>query len=275
MSHDTSSLLLRLVGLAAAAAIAVGLQASERASGGADLYGYALADSQLGPVCSYDYVDLGEDAQVLPLVPGHPAAASDDHAAVLPLAEPFEFYQLPNSALVVSSNGYLAAADSLAREDGADFSNDCRLPGKADNAAAVQDRVYVYHDDLRAQAGGHVRHAYFPTCPRAGTDGAAEPCTVVEWNRFERATALRSSQPLRAQAVLYHRSHAIALQYASVDDSHAAQATIGLQGLDGRTARVAACDVADAVKPRQAVCFFDPRHRPAGARRLVASAPHP
>ena len=275
MNHDKTSLLVRLIGLAVAAAIAVGLQASERASGGADLYGYSLVESPMGPTCGYDYVDLGEDAEVLALRPGHPAAASDDFAAVLPLAEPFEFYQLPNEALVVSSNGYLAAAGSLAREDGADFSNDCRLPARADNAAAVQDRVYVYHDDLRAQAGGHVRHAYFPACPRVGASGEAEPCTVVEWNRFERATALESSQPLRAQAVLYHASHGIAMQYASVDDSRAAQATIGLQGLDGRTARQAGCDLPDRVKPRQAVCFFDPRHRPAGARRAVARAGQP
>lgn len=273
MTHDKTSLLLRLFGLALAAAIAVGLQARERASGGADLYGYALADSELGPTCPYDYIDLGEDAEVLALQPGHPAAASDDLAAVLPLAAPFEFYQLPNEALVVSANGYLAAAGSLAEEDGADFSNDCSLPARADNAAAVQDRVYVYHDDLRPQSGGNIRHAYFPSCPRLGADGLAEACTVVEWNRFERATALRSSQPLRAQAVLYHGSHEIALQYASLDDSRAAQATIGLQGLAGRTARQAGCDLPDQVKPRQAKCFFDPRHRPGGARRALAAAP--
>lgn len=275
MSHDKASLLLKLFGLAFAAAIAVGLQASERAGGGADLFGYTLVESGTGPVCGYDYVDLGENAEVLALVPGHPAAASDDLAAVLPLAEPFEFYQWPNAALVVSSNGYLAAAGSLAQEDGADYSNDCSLPARADNPAAVQDRAYVYHDDLRAQEGGNIRHAYFTACPRASATGDAEPCTVVEWNRFERATALRSSQPLRAQAVLYHRSHAIVFQYASVDDSRAAQATIGLQGLDGRTARLAGCDLPDRVKPRQAMCFFDPRHRPAGARRTFASAAHP
>ena len=275
MNHDKTSLMLRLFGLALAAAIAVGLQAGERASGGADLYGYALVDSDLGPTCRYDYVDLGEGADVLALAPGHPAAASDDLAAVLPLAEPFEFYQLPNQALVVSANGYLAAAASLEAEDGSDFSNDCSLPARADNATAVQDRVYVYHDDLRPQPGGSIRHAYFPTCPRPSADGVAEACTVVEWNRFERATALQSSQPLRAQAVLYHASHGIAMQYASVDDSRAAQATIGLQGLDGRTARQAGCDLPDRVKPRQAVCFFDPRHRPAGARRAVARAGQP
>ncbi len=275
MSYDKTSIMLKLGGLALAAAIAVGLQAGERASGGSDLYGYALVDSELGPTCRYDYVDLGEDANVLALEAGHPAAASDDLAAVLKLDEPFEFYQLSNQALVVSGNGYLAAADTLDDEDGSDFSNDCSLPARADNPAAVQDRVYVYHDDLRPQAGGNIRHAYFPTCPRASADGVTEACTVVEWNRFERATALQSSQPLRAQAVLYHDSHAIAMQYASVDDSRAAQATIGLQGLDGRTARQAGCDLPDRVKARQAVCFFDPRHRPAGTRRTTARPTQP
>ncbi|GAB2494705.1 hypothetical protein [Arenimonas alkanexedens] len=273
MNHDKSSLILKLVGLALAAAIAVGLQARERANGGADLYGYTLAGSEVGTDCTYDYVDLGEGAAVLSLQAGHPGAASDDLAAVLHLAAPFEFYQLPNSALVVSANGYLAAADSLAREDGADFSNDCSLPARADNAAAVQNRIYVYHDDLRAQAGGSIRHAYFPTCPRASAVDVAEDCTVIEWNRFERAAPLRSSQPLRAQAVLYHQSHAIALQFASVDDSRGAQATIGLQGLDGRTARQAGCDKLDQIKSRQAMCFFDPRQRRTGASLTGASFP--
>lgn len=275
MSQDKASVLLKLVGLALAVVLAVGLQASERASGAIDLYGYALVESKLGPTCGYDYVDLGEDADVLALEAGHPAAASDDLAAVLPLFEPFEYYQLPNDALVVSANGYLAAAGSLAQEDGADFSNDCGLPARADNAAAMQDRIYVYHDDLRAQDGGSVRHAYFPVCPRDSGAGRDEACTVVEWNRFERATALRSSQPLLAQALLYHGSHAIVMQYASVDDSRAAQATIGLQGLDGRSARQVGCDQMDRVKPRQAICFFDPRHRPAGARRSTAGSQAP
>ena len=62
---------------------------------------------------------------------------------------------------------------------------------------------------------------------------------MVEWSGFERAGPLHSSQPLHAQAVLYHGSHEIALQYASVDDSRGGQATIGLQGFNGRAAREA------------------------------------
>jgi hypothetical protein len=62
--------------------------------------------------------------------------------------------------------------------------------------------------------------------------------------------------------VLYHASHEIALQYASVDDSKGAQATVGLQGFDGRAGRQAACNRGGQVQPGRAVCFYDPRQRP-------------
>lgn len=263
-AHNPTSLILKLLGLALAAAVAVGLQARESAGSRADLYGYTVADSvgDDGARCGFDYVALPDAGSVLPLSAGHAKAADDDQAALLRLAQPFELYQQPGDALVVSGNGYLAAADSLQREDGSDFSNDCGLPARADNPSASQNRIYVYHDDLRPQVDGNVRQAYFPACPRGAASGRREACTVVEWRGFERAGPLHSSQPLRAQAVLYHGSHEIALQYASVDDSQAAQATIGLQGFDGRAAREAGCNKPRRVAAHQAICFFDPRSRP-------------
>ncbi len=258
-------ILFTLAGLILATAVAVGLQARERATVSANLYGYTVAESPAGGTCGFDYIDLGDAGRPLALVPGHGRADADDRAAVLALQQPFEFYQLPVSSLVVSGNGYLASADSLAVEDGSDFSNDCGLPSRADNPAASQNRIYVYHDDLRPRAGGQVRQAFFGNCPRPGADGAGQACTVVEWDGFERSSPVPSTQPLRAQAVLYHRSHEIALQYASLDDSHAGQATIGLQGFDGRTAREASCNSSRHRTSRQSVCFFDPRERPTQA----------
>lgn len=255
------ALLLKLLGLMLAAAVAVGLQARERATTSANLYGYTLAQSPFTATCGFDYIELGDAGRPIPLVRGHAKADADDRAALLTLQEPFEFYQLPTRSLVVSGNGYLAAADSLAVEDGSDFSNDCGLPSHADNPAAAQNRIYVYHDDLRARAGGQVRQAFFATCPRPAAAGD-EACTVVEWDGFERAGPVPSTQPLRAQAVLYHRSHEIALQYSSLDDSRAAHATVGVQGFDGRTAREASCNSSRRVASRQAVCFFDPRQTP-------------
>ncbi len=260
--RNPKALLLKLTGLVLATAVALGLQAREKATLSQDLYGYQVADSNTPALCGFDYIELGRQGLPVTLVPGHAKAAADDGAAVLALGQPFEFYQLPSRRLVVSGNGYLATADSLAVEDGSDFSNDCELPALADNPSASQNRIYVYHDDLRPLAGGQVRQAYFSTCPRAAASRAPEACTVVEWDGFERASPVPSSQPLKVQAVLYHGSHEIALQYASVDDSRGAQATIGLQGFDGRTARQASCNTEGRVASRQSVCFFDPRHRP-------------
>ena len=105
------------------------------------------------------------------------------------------------------------------------------------------------------------RWEVFPACPRAGGNGP-EACTVVEWNGYEVSSPLLSTQPLRAQAVLYHTTRQVALQYASIDDSRAASATIGLQGLGGRAASVVGCDTVDTVRAQRAVCFFDPRYPP-------------
>ncbi|PZO10174.1 MAG: hypothetical protein DCF27_03815 [Lysobacteraceae bacterium] len=265
----TQPLILTLAGLAFAAALAVGLQASERASSEARLYGYTVLAGPASADCGFDYIDLTHAGAPVSLQPVRADAASDDGGAVLAFEQPFELYQSPVSTWVVSGNGYLAAAESLAVEDGADFSNDCNLPVRADNAAASQNRIYVYHDDLRQRAGGEVRQAYFPDCPRNSASGHPEACTVVEWNGFERVEPIPSSRPLRAQAVLYHDSQGIALQYASVDDSAAAQATIGLQGFDARAATQAGCNQRSKVAAGQAICFFDPRHRP---RARVAAA---
>ena len=137
--------------------------------------------------CAYDYVELGSAGRTLTLTP-RPGAEPDDGAAALPLRRPFPLFGANHPALVVSANGYLAAAGSLEHEDGSDFGNDCPLPKPADNPAAVQDRIYVYHDDLRPRrdGGGQVRHAFFADCPRGAASGRREACTVVEWNGFER-----------------------------------------------------------------------------------------
>lgn len=255
------SLIRTLVALLAGAALAVGLQAREGVDANPGLYRYAMAQSTASSDCPYDYVEMGAGGRSLALS-SRPGAATDDGGAVLGLQVPMELYQSPIHALVVSGNGYLAAAGSLEEDDGSDFSNDCELPVLANNFPASQNRIYVYHDDLRPRAGGSLRQAYFPTCPRTGESNGPEACTVIEWNGFERAGPIPSTVPLVAQAVLYHDSHEIALQYASVDDSLGGQATVGLQGLDGRAARTLGCNAPRLVRARQAVCFFDPRQRP-------------
>ncbi|KFN50292.1 hypothetical protein P873_06350 [Arenimonas composti TR7-09 = DSM 18010] len=254
MSFDRRTLTLQLCGLMFAVAMAVGLQAREKLATVDQAYPYRVADSVRGG-CGFDYIDLDGHASPLPLaITGDDA---DDTGALLTLREPFELYQRPSPSLVVSGNGYLAAVDALAADDGSDFANAC--PEDVGRRPPGGSRILVYHDDLRARPGGGVRHAWFPSCPRASDSGEPEPCTVIEWNGYERVSPLPSSRPLQAQAVLYHRSHEIALQYASVDDSHAASATIGVMGLEGRAARSASCNLEQRTLARSSVCFFDPR----------------
>lgn len=96
----------------------------------------------------------------------------------------------------------------------------------------------------------------------------ADPLKVEDGSEFSNDCSLP------AQAVLYHGSHGIALQYASVDDSGAARATVGLQGFDGRTARQASCNTGGQVSARQAICFHDPRRQPIGGGSQALPARH-
>ena len=111
---SVNGLLLQLLGLVLATVFALGLQARERANGPRDAYGYSVFDGPQPGACRFDYVDLGEAGRALAMQPGHGGAAADDAAADIELARPFEFYQQPRKALVVSANGYLAAAGSRA-----------------------------------------------------------------------------------------------------------------------------------------------------------------
>ena len=68
--------------------------------------------------------------------------------------------------------------------------------------------------------------SYFASCPRASESGLSEACTVVQWRNW----ALRGqSGALNMEAVLYHTSFEIALQYQTLDASAGTIATIGTQ----------------------------------------------
>ncbi|WP_146910276.1 hypothetical protein [Arenimonas daejeonensis] len=105
------SLIRTLVALLAGAALAVGLQAREGVDANPGLYRYAMAQSTASSDCPYDYVEMGAGGRSLALS-SRPGAATDDGGAVLGLQVPMELYQSPIHALVVSGNGYLAAAGS-------------------------------------------------------------------------------------------------------------------------------------------------------------------
>jgi hypothetical protein len=244
---------------AALLALLLPLSAHARDSGSFDSYGYLNYESGSAQ-CGYQYVDAS-GGSLLNLTPASAmATASDDGAALLNLAMPFEFYGVSANTLIASSNGYLAIADDLAREDGGDFSADCPLPAIADNAAAAQSRIYVYHADLDgAPNTGSMLSQYFPSCPRTSDSGIDEACTVVQWQNW----ALRGqSGTLDMQAVLYHATYEIALQYQALDASSGNTATIGTQSDNATSGNALGCAGSRSLAPAIALCIFDPRFPP-------------
>lgn len=232
--------------------------AQQRGNGSFDAYGYAAYDSSAAQ-CSYSYIDASAGS-ALTLTAAGAAAAADDGGAAVHLAAPFQLYGTDATALVASSNGYLASAADLSVEDGGDFSADCPLPAIADNAAASQARIYVYHGDLDgAPNGGAMFSQYYASCPRASDSGIAEACSVVQWHNW----ALRGqSGTLEVEAVLYHTTFEIALQYGSLDAGAGSGVTIGTQSHNATSGNAYGCGGSRTLAPHTAACLFDPRYPP-------------
>lgn len=222
-----------------------------------DPYGYTFRDSP-GAQCPVQAIDISGTAPLALIAASGDYGANDEGAAVVPLSVPFELFGTSLGALVASSNGYLAAADSIASENGADYRSACPLPAIGVNGPATQARIYVYHDDLSGDVGGGVRTQYFAQCPRASDSGAPEACTVVDWDGW----GTPGAGGLAMQAVLYHTSWEIALQYRSLDPSAGATATVGVQDPANAWGAAARCGGTRPIPAPGAICMFDPRFPP-------------
>ncbi|WP_395679952.1 hypothetical protein [Dokdonella sp.] len=254
---NRSACALRLLPVAFAFVGSVAL-AQRTPSTGVDPYGYTFHDS-LGAQCPMQAIDIGASAPLALTAASGDYSARDEGAAVVPLAAPFELFGIPLGTLVASSNGYLAAAGSVASENGADYRSACPLPAIGVNGPAAQARIYVYHDDLSGDIGsGDMRTQYFAQCPRASDSGALEACTVVDWDGWGTPAA----GGLAMQAVLYHTSWEIALQYRSLDPSAGAHATVGVQDPANARGAAARCGGAQPIPAPGAICLFDPRFPP-------------
>ena len=216
------------------------------ASGGPDSFGYAFVDSTQDE-CSFSFLDISGTGTALALTD------DDDGGALVSLTPPFELYGTSYDSAVVSSNGYLAFAPSLAFEDGSDFSNDT-VPAVPDTTVAAIARVMAFHDDLEAGAGGSAWTQSFATCPRPPDTGGSEPCTVVQWSSWSRHNGGTIGD---LQVVLYPTSREIVVQLQPaivLGDS----ATIGIQGASGADGLAYAVNTAGSVPAARTVCFFHP-----------------
>jgi hypothetical protein len=253
--------MLALLALAGAAGIVHAGGSPRDALSQADGYGYLVAGG--GAACAYAAVDVSASGTPLALVAAGPdATALDDGAAPLALAEPFAFYGESRTSLVVSSNGYVAFADSTDAENGADFSNDPYLPAVPDNTPSTAGRIYAYHDDLTGEAAGsQLRAQHYAACPRASEAIAGESCTVVQWKNWAR---IAGGGSIDVALVLYHASGEIAIQHAALDSGAGDSACVGIQNADASDGLAWSCNGARTLTPASSVCWFDPAHPPGG-----------
>lgn len=235
-----------------------------------DAFGYIAFDA--GPVCQASFADIASTGTAVSLVASGAEPALDDGGATIPLAEPFELYGSAATALVVSTNGYLAVASSLGGEGGGDFSNDCPLPAVPEKGPASAARIAVLHDDLDGSgpAGpatdGTIHHQHFASCPRPSDVLGAESCTIIQWTDWR---VLGTSSLFSMQAVLYHQSFSIVVQFAGADYTarplvdDPAGATIGLQNASATGGLTTACGLRSLTMNGTAFCHFEPRFPPA------------
>ncbi len=254
MKHRTASLLL-LATLAAPCHAGTNPRAQLTQLDG---YGhFASADPAL---CTYAPIDVDGGTTLSPSASSPSAPALDDGGAAFALSQPFRFFGTDYNALVVSTNGYVAFAATLADENGGDFSNDLYLPAVPDNAPFAAARVLAYHDELSGEgAGAALTQQFFATCPRASGLVAGEACTVVRWKNWNR---LGDTQPLTFQLVLYHASHAAVVQYTTLDATAGASACAGLQSDGAADGGAWSCNGTRVLEPGTALCLFDPDHLP-------------
>lgn len=217
-----------------------------------DQFGYQLSSDA---ACASQWVDISASGQALSLQAAGAEAASDEGAALVSLSEAFEFYGREYLRLVVSSNAYVAFAETLAEENGADFSNDCPLPAVPDNGAAKLGRVAVLHDDLQAGSGGEIYQAYLNPCPRPG-DFPGEACTVIQWQNWDYHNQTGAS--LSFQLLLYHQSRQLVAQYQNPGAISSDSATLGLQSPRLDSAASFACNTAASVPSGGSWCATYP-----------------
>jgi hypothetical protein len=235
-----------------------------------DAYG-TLAYDQTSPVCAVSFVDISATGAAVSLTPAGAEPTLDEGGAVVILAEPFELYGAVTNHIVVSTNGYLAAASTLTAETGGDFSNDCPLPAIAEEGPSTPLRIAVLHDDLDGSglAGpgtdGTIHHQHFGDCPRPSDALGAESCTIIQWSGWR---VLGSSATFNLQAVLYHQSFEAVIQFSGGNytarplgaDPHGA--TIGLQDATAAIGISPLCNLRSLSMAGSGFCFFEPRFPP-------------
>jgi uncharacterized repeat protein (TIGR01451 family) len=222
-----------------------------------DAFGHTLFD-QDDAECGFEYLDIASTGTPVTFTPSGGATGDDDGGAVIALSLPFELYGRSVTTVVMSSNGYVAAATSLASESGGDFSNDA-LPAVPDQAPGVPGRIMAYHDDLSGfDTAGTAWHEHFAVCPRSSEALGTEPCTVFQWSDW---SFPGGGDLFDLQAVIYHDTFEVVVQIRP----GAVSLTGGTTGIQDLTATHGVEYHPEGVLTADAaVCVFEPRFPPGG-----------
>lgn len=227
-----------------------------------DSYGYRVSDSAAGGSCAYQFVDLTEVVNPLPLTPAGAVSASDDgRSPVLDLSGSgvaFRFYDDEITRAVMSTNGYIGlSADTT----GGAFSNSCGSTGSGEDGG----RLMALHDDLIA---GALRAAVYSQCPRPSEVGEAnQRCAVFQWSNMGRYVSV-SAPPagnFDFQAIVYPDTWQIVYQYRNAIPGDGDSATVGIVGTPARLDY--SCNQ-PVVTSSRAVCQYHPQRPPRGSADL-------
>jgi hypothetical protein len=218
-----------------------------------DRFGYELVRS---PDCQHQWIDASTQSLPIELQAAGAEPATDEGGAVITLNQDFDFYSLPYRQVVVSSNGYLSFNSSLEAENGADFSNDCKLPAVPENGASGIGRIAILHDDLEAGTDAGIYAVFFDVCPRAGAI-ADEACTVIQWQHW--AYHRNPGADLNFEVILYHQSQSLAFQYQDVASIDTQSATLGMQAASLQSVVNVGCNTTQLIPSHGAWCLNHPR----------------
>lgn len=210
-----------------------------------DTFGYQATAN-----CNFEYLNVQNEANTIFLTPSGSQVANDEGGGSLSLTEPFWFYNQAHNHLIVSSNGYLAFANSLSEENGGDFSNDCPFPSIPDNQPQSLQRIMPFHDDLESSKTGEIRSAYYINCPTTNSTGS---CTVIEWLNWH----IRGQNDVFSfQVILLHQTSEIKIQYTGSPPSDSA--SIGFQQTELFSGVVLSCNQENLSLDGQAYCYQNP-----------------
>ncbi len=234
-----------------------------------DAFGYAVTSNTQSNICGYQFVDITDVVQPLPLSAAGTAPATDDgRTAVLDLTgsgtnNSFSFYGQTVSQVVMSTNGYIG---TTAATTGGDFNNVCGATPDSDNNGR---RMQALHDDLVA---GSLRAVSYPTCPRPSEVAPAnQRCLVFQWNNMGVYTS--STTPPTGnfdfQVIVYPGTWQIVYQYRNAVPNGGSGATVGIlnPGQSGQQLNFS-CNQ-NAIAAQRAVCFYHPQNSPGTASDLT------